>query len=405
MIRDIYIIILKYFNSNSWIINFNQKKFNKIEYNFNQLNIFFQDNILIKNIIINNSFFKKTNTVNKDIYYNTFDWLISSKNIGGENSLNFAKKQIKLWIKENYSKISIFWNNEYCSKRLINLIYTYDFYSITSNDIEKKKFKKLIYIHFIINRIYIKNISAESLSIENCKADLLMLLILERKIDKTIEILKKQISYQVDSNGFHKSYNPINQAKYINNLIEIKNILLFFKAEQVPLIDFQIINMTAVLNNLFHKDNSLALFNGAHNFFNKEVIGLSKQKKDLRTKQLFIIKNGLVVYNDKEKKLFFDAVKPSNEFINKNLHSGTLSFEFSAKKEKIITNCGSFCKVYGQKPSYLRFSAAHSTIILNNTNISELDTNKSYIRIPKKIDYEYMQDSNNLIIVCSHDGY
>ena len=216
MIKNIYIVILKYFNSNSWIINFNQKKFNKIEYNFNQLNIFFQDNILIKNIIINNSFFKKTNTVNKDIYYNTFDWLISSKNIGGENSLNFAKKQIKLWIKENYSKISIFWNNEYCSKRLINLIYTYDFYSITSNDIEKKNFKKLIYIHFIINRIYIKNISAESLSIENCKADLLMLLIFKRKINKTTEILKKQINYHVDPNGFHKSYNPINQAKYIN---------------------------------------------------------------------------------------------------------------------------------------------------------------------------------------------
>ena len=42
---------------------------------------------------------------------------------------------------------------------------------------------------------------------------------------------------------------------------------------------------------------------------------------------------------------------------------------------------------------------------MNNTNISELDTNKSYIRIPRKIDYEYTQDSNNLIIACSHDGY
>ncbi len=405
MIKSIFIVIQKYFSSHSWIIKFTQKKFIKTEYNFNQLNIFFQDNILIKNRIINSNFFKKTTSVNKDIYYNTFDWLISSKNIGGESSLYFAKKQIKLWIKEHYSKISIFWNNEYCGKRLINLIYSYDFYSITSNDIEKKNFKKLIYIHFIINKIYIKNLSAENLSIENCKADLLMLLIFKRKINKTTEILKKQINYHVDPNGFHKSYNPINQAKYINNLIEIKNILLFFKVEQVPLIDFQIINMTAVLNNLFHKDNSLALFNGAHNFFNKEVIKISKQKKDLKTKQLFIIKNGLVVYNDKEKKLFFDAVKPSNEFINKNLHSGTLSFEFSAKKEKIITNCGSFCKFYAEKPSYLRFSAAHSTIILNNTNISELDTNKSYIRIPRKIDYEYTQDSNSLIIACSHDGY
>ena len=67
----------------------------------------------------------------------------------------------------------------------------------------KKNFKKLIYIHFIINRIYIKNLSAENLSIENCKADLLMLLIFKKKINKTTEILKKQITYHVDSNGFH----------------------------------------------------------------------------------------------------------------------------------------------------------------------------------------------------------
>ena len=154
MIKNIYIVILKYFNSNTWVINFRQKKFIKAEYNFNQLNIFFQDDILIKNRIINNNFFKKTTSINKDVYYNTFDWLISSKNIGGESSLNFAKKQIKLWIKESYSKISIFWNNEYCSKRLINLIYAYDFYSITSNNIDKKNFKKLIYIHFVINRIF-----------------------------------------------------------------------------------------------------------------------------------------------------------------------------------------------------------------------------------------------------------
>ena len=405
MIKNIIIIILKYFYSNSWSINFNRKKIFEIEYKFNQLNIFFQDSELIKNRIINNSFFKKNTSAKKDSYYNTFDWLISAKNIGGENSLYFVKKQIKLWIKENYSKISIFWNHEYCSKRLINLIYAYDYYSITSNDIEKNNFKKLIYVHFVINRIYIKNLSPQSLVIENLKADLLMLLIFKKKINKTTEILKKQINYHIDPNGFHKSYNPVKQAQYINNLIEIKNILLFFKAERISVVDFQIINMTTVLNNLFHKDNSLALFNGAHNFFNRKIIELSKQKKDLKTKQLFIIKNGLVVYNDKEKKLFFDAVKPSNEFINKNLHSGTLSFEFSANKEKIITNCGSFCKVHTQKPSYLRFSAAHSTIILNNTNISELDTNKSYIRIPKKINYEYIQDSKNLFIVCSHDGY
>ena len=99
MIKNIIIIILKYFYANNWSINFNRKKIFEIEYKFNQLNIFFQDSELIKNRIINNSFFKKNTSAKKDSYYNTFDWLISSKNIGGENSLYFAKKQIKLWIK------------------------------------------------------------------------------------------------------------------------------------------------------------------------------------------------------------------------------------------------------------------------------------------------------------------
>ena len=51
--------------------------------------------------------------------------------------------------------------------------------------------------------------------------------------------------------------------------------------------------------------------------------------------------------------------------------------------EKIVTNCGSMEKRHGKKPEYFRYSAAHSTLILNNTNISELSKN-SYRRIPKK---------------------
>ena len=90
--------------------------------------------------------------------------------------------------------------------------------------------------------------------------------------------------------------------------------------------------------------------------------------------------------------------------INKNLHSGTLSFEMSCLDEKIITNCGSVEKRYGKKPEYLRYSAAHSTLILNNTNISELSKN-SYKRIPQKILFDYVENNNEVIWIASHDGY
>ena len=52
-------------------------------------------------------------------------------------------------------------------KRLINLIYAYDFYAVSSNKSDKKKFQYIIYKHYIINKIYIKSLPTNKLSIEN----------------------------------------------------------------------------------------------------------------------------------------------------------------------------------------------------------------------------------------------
>ena len=70
---------------------------------------------------------------------------------------------------------------------------------------------------------------------------------------------------------------------------------------------------------------------------------------------------------------------------------------FNKKKDKSFQ--------YEEIVDYLRFSAAHSTIILNNTNISELDYKKSYTRIPKNINYQNKDEENQLTLICSHDGY
>jgi uncharacterized heparinase superfamily protein len=76
----------------------------------------------------------------------------------------------------------------------------------------------------------------------------------------------------------------------------------------------------------------------------------------------------------------------------------------SSNNEKIITNCGSVEKRYGDKPEYLRYSAAHSTLIINNTNISELSKN-AYKRVPKKIYFDFHEDGEKIIWNASHDGY
>ena len=67
----------------------------------------------------------------------------------------------------------------------------------------------------------------------------------------------------------HKSYNILEHAKFLNNLIEIRNIFLFFNIETSNNFKNNILAMTSVLKTYQHADTSLPLFNGCNNNYNK----------------------------------------------------------------------------------------------------------------------------------------
>ena len=98
-----------------------------------------------------------------------------------------------------------------------------------------------------------------------------------------MKFLKKTeavLDAQVDDLGVHKSYNPLEQAKFINNINEIKNIFLYFNIKIPDKINFLILNMTSILNQYIHDDGSLALFNGANNDYQKQIIEMLNQEED-----------------------------------------------------------------------------------------------------------------------------
>ena len=76
---------------------------------------------------------------------------------------------------------------------------------------------------------------------------------------------EKIIDNQIDSFAMHKSYNILEQAKCINNLDEIISILLNFNNDIPEIFYLTKLKMETVLAQYFHKDGSLALFNGVSN--------------------------------------------------------------------------------------------------------------------------------------------
>ena len=86
-----------------------------------------------------------------------------------------------------------------------------------------------------------------------------------------IDYIKFIVDSQIDKIGVHKSYNFLEHSKFINNLCEIKNILLFFKIEDSFIFDDIVVKMTSILNQYFHCDGSIPLFNGSNNIYTKLI--------------------------------------------------------------------------------------------------------------------------------------
>ncbi len=404
MINKIIFLFFNFFYNNKIIFDIRKKKFDIIDYNYDFINISFENLSELKKIFFSKKYLNNRFYDENSISYHYFEWLYAAKKIGGLKNISLAKKHIFNWHIKKYRLSSFVWEKNFVAKRLINLIYNFDYYAVSATKEEKKILNIIILKHYFILNLLIK-LNKNDVSIEITKAMFLFHLIHKLETSEIVKKLNKQLNENINQNGMHKSMNPCTHAEFINHLYEIKNICLFFNFVPPKEIEFQITNMSAVLKNLFHKDGMIALFNGSNNANIESITKINKLINDITAKNLAKIKNGLAIFENNKFKVFFDAIKPDSKLLNQNLHAGTLGFEMSCDKEKIITNCGSVEKRIGKKPEYLRFSAAHSTIILNNTNISELVEKKSYKRIPKIILLYNEETENILSWSATHDGY
>ena len=231
--------LIKYFYFYNFFIS--SKKIKKL--NFNNLNFKNVDFINYKKI---KTFYYKDNFIliknNKETHY--FDFINYSTKIGGKSSIDLSKKNLFTWYSNNKLKLNILWENEFLSKRLINIIYNYEFLNSLSKKSETYLLNKIIYVHIKQLVFDFKNKSEIDLSISEVKAFLLINFYFNKKYLNNFKKIEKFLDSHIDKLGVHKSYNLLIHSKFINDLYEIKNIFLFFNKNLPEKITILILRMT-----------------------------------------------------------------------------------------------------------------------------------------------------------------
>ena len=356
IIKKIFLIFIFYkflkINKN---ISFKDLNFKKLDFtNYKQF----------KSFIFKTNFYRHENK-----YVQSFEFLNFSQKLGGKIGINLSKQSILGWYFLNKNKFGYPWNDDLTSRRFINMLYNYEFINSSSTREEKKYLDNIIYLHMHRLMFDFKYKKVSEITAFDLIANTLSKFLLSKNSDKDIDYLNHIIDNQIDVLGVHKSYNVLEHAKFLNYIYELKNIFLFFNQKIPKFLDNNITKMNSILNEYFHTDGSIPLFNGANNNYTKIIYESVNKDEYLKSRSFSNTKNGLAFFSNKDKKLFFDVVQPNKNRMSSYLSAGTLSFEFSSHNEKLVTNCGA-SESLGKNPEYLKYSAAHSTIVIQNTNIS-----------------------------------
>jgi uncharacterized heparinase superfamily protein len=231
----------------------------------------------------------------------------------------------------------------------------------------------------------------------------------DKWIKKGISLLKSKLAIDVLMDGGIGTRNPLEQHHLLMELISLREALLI-TAHGIPAELFMAIaRMATHLRSMIHGDGKIALFNGAY-IQNHEDIYKTLSKSNEGISSLFEMEQSGYSRIEKDKTLIIQDVGPPAKMnLSLNCHVGTLAFEMSRGSERLIVNCGH--AAYSQEAKGVdmhklsRSTAAHSTVILENKNSSEICDNGL---IGQGVTYAYSkmyEQNDHALLETSHDGY
>ena len=211
-----------------------------------------------------------------------------------------------------------------------------------------------------------------------------------------------EIGRQILSDGSHAERAPAAQLAALRELAEMRSLMQIGQIAQPLALAAALDRMSPVLRALRHGDGGLALFNGSHEGSAPHIDLVLSQATRGRSVAGEMADGGFLRVQSGRSLLLVDAGPPPPPGFDGNAHAGTLSFELSVGRERLIVNCGA-----GILPDWreaLRATAAHSTLVVADTSSSEL-RGGGIARRPAHVTIDHRQAGGAHWLDLSHDGY
>jgi uncharacterized heparinase superfamily protein len=225
------------------------------------------------------------------------------------------------------------------------------------------------------------------------------------RLNKALRSLEREMPAQIHPDGGHLSRSPSNQLRVLQDLVDIRSALRAAQIETPGAVQDAIGRMAPMLRLFRHGDRRLALFN---NSLEEDgvIIDLVLTRSETRGRAPAHAPNsGFERLQADSSLVVVDVGRPPPAGFDEHAHAGALSFEMSHGRDRIIVNCGAY---RGPKPNWWRVSrasAAHSVLVVADTNSAEIRDDGLLGRTPASVACERAEHEGQQWISATHDGY
>lgn len=336
-----------------------------------------------------------------------FDWLRDLRALGGDVARRQARIMVRSWIEQHASWSAEAWEPSLLGPRLANWLGLYDFFCATADD----EFRALV-LDSLKRQARQLGRSLSAIPPGHHRIAALKGLFYagiclpkgETRLALALRLLGAELNAQVLGDGGHVERNPMVALAVLRDLIDIRTLLRTGAQEVPERLQHTIDRLAPAVRFFRHADGALAQFNGGREG-NPALIEAVLTHADARGRPLkSMTHSGFERIISGRTCLIMDCGTPPPQPYDAQAYAGLLAFEMSVGRDRMIVNCGSHPARMSAWRRALGATAAHSTLVLNDTNAAEL-AERGFGRRPQTVTCERQEENGAAWVEASHDGY
>ena len=339
---------------------------------------------------------------------NGFDWMRDLRAVGGDNARRRARALVSDWLDRNQAWNGRSWAAKPLAARISNWIGLHDFYCASADDeFRARVFDSLARQYRHLTRVVPGGLDGEALivAIKGLIYGAFCLEGNQRAGGAALDLLERELPRQILPDGGHVERNPSAQMRILRDLIDIRAVLRAARADVPEALQHAIDRMTPALRFFRHGDGGLALFNGGCEE-EAALVDTVLAQADARGRPLKSAPHtGFERLIAGRTLVLMDTGVPPAEGLDTHAHAGALSLEVSVGKERLIVNCGAHCGDTGAWRLAMAGTAAHSTLVLADTNSAEVHAGGGLGRRPTHVGCERQEADGAVLVIAAHNGY